>query len=142
VYRPRDHFAILDLEFPNMLKAVAEMADLTPQQKRLMWVYRLLFAAAFSSCVLLGCLTFYFGEECPRVADDSSGHVNPFYDKIHSKYVYLTDLENGSLHVLVSAGVACLFCAVLIDLKLKRSVSQTHRENGNDDIGPDHNLDK
>jgi hypothetical protein len=40
-----------------------------------------------------------FGEECPRVADDSSGHIHPYFDKIHSDYVYLTDFENGSLPV-------------------------------------------
>jgi hypothetical protein len=118
------------------------MADLTAQQKRLIRVCRMLFVVAVSSFVLLGCLTFYFGEECPRVADDSSGHVHPYFDKIHSNYVYLTDFENGSLLFLVSVGVACVFCAVLFDLKLKRSVSQTQQEDSSDDTDQDHqNLD-
>jgi hypothetical protein len=63
---------------------VAEVAELTPQQKRLMTALKWLFRAGVLSFVALGCLIFYFGEKGPRRPDAGSGHVQPYFDKVHS----------------------------------------------------------
>jgi len=104
------------------------MADLTPQQKQLMWVLKWLFRASIQSFVLLGCLTFYFYERSPTAADTTSGHVYPLYDKLHSRYVYLTELENNSMSVLLCMGVGCVFCGIFVDFSLKRSVTLSEKD--------------
>jgi hypothetical protein len=113
------------------------MADLTPQQTQLMWVLKWLFRASILSFVLLGCLILYFYEMSPTAADTASGHVYPYYDKLHSNYVYLTELESNSMSVLLCVGVGCVFCSIFIDFKLKRSVKVSD-QNTQQREGPDH----
>ncbi len=104
------------------------VVDLTVQQKRLMAFTKWLFRAIILNFVLLGCLIFYFGETSPTVPDVESRKVHPFYDKVHSTYVYLTEFENDSLTLLLFMGVACVFFAILIDFKLKRLVTRSEQE--------------
>jgi hypothetical protein len=86
-----------------------------------------LFRASILSFILLGCLIVYFGEKAPTAADGTSGHVYPFYDKLHRNYVYLTELENNSIPVLCVLGVGGVFCCVFIDFKLRRSVTPSEQ---------------
>ena len=98
---------------------------LTTQQKRLMTMEKWLFRACILSVVLLGCLTFYFGETSPTVRDLGSEAINPFYDKVHSNYVYLTARENNSLALVFFTGIASFLLAILIYFKLKSSVARS-----------------
>jgi hypothetical protein len=107
-------------------KAV-KVLDLTPQQKQLMSVLKWLFRASILSFVLLGCLILYFGEGAPTAPDAGSGHVHPYFDKVHSHYVYLTELENNGLSVLLCVGVALVFCCIVVDFRLKRSVARSQQ---------------
>ena len=107
---------------------VARVADLTPDQKQLISVVKWLFRAGVLSFVLLGCLIFYFGQKAPTSADVGSGHVHPYFDKIHGNYVYLTEPENTGLTVLLWVGVVFVFCCIVIDFKLKRSVARSQQE--------------
>jgi len=104
------------------------VVDLTLQQKRLMAVTKWLFRASILNFVLLGCLAFYFGDTSPTVRDVESRKVHPFYDKVHSNYVYLTEFENDSLTLVLFTGVTCVFFAILIDFKLKRLVKRSEQE--------------
>ena len=102
--------------------------DLTIQQKRLMALTTWILRAGLSTFVLLGCLTFYFGETSPTVPDVESRKIHPFYDKVHSNYVYLTEFENDGVTFILITGVGCVFFAILIDFKLKRSIKQSEQE--------------
>jgi len=112
------------------------MADLTPEQKQLMLGLKWLFRASILSFVLLGCLISYFYERSPTAPDILSGHVYPLYDKLHSNYVYLTQLQNILWSVLLCVGVGCVFCCIFIDFKLKRSAPLSD-QNGQHGKGPD-----
>jgi hypothetical protein len=107
---------------------VAEVTELTQQQKRLMSVLKWLFRVGVLSFVVLGCLIVYFGEKAPTSPDAGSGHVHPYFDKVHSNYVYLTELENDGVSVLLCVGVVFVFCGIVIDFKLKRSVARSRQD--------------
>jgi hypothetical protein len=119
-----------------MPKKVAEVGELTPQQKMLMSVLKWLFRASVLSFVLLGCLIFYFGEKAPSAPDAGSGHVHPYFDKVHNNYVYLTELENNGVSVLLCVGVVFVFCCIVIDFKLKRLVARSQQDR-DQSRGPD-----
>jgi hypothetical protein len=106
----------------------ARAADLTPEQKRAMSVLKWLFRASILCVVLLGCLIVYFGEKAPTSADTGSGRVHPYFDKVHGNYVYLTELENNGVTVLLCVGVVHVFCCIVIDFKLKRSVARSQQD--------------
>jgi hypothetical protein len=103
------------------------MADLTPQQKNLTLLSKRFFGGFALSFVLLGCLTVYFGEECPSVPSATSGATYPFFDKLHSNYVYLTEMQNNSLRFLFCVAFICVFLSIILRLSLQRSVSRSER---------------
>jgi hypothetical protein len=111
--------------------------DLTPQQERLMSVEKWLFRGFVLTFVLLGCVTLYFGERSPTHLDAGSGRVNPFFDKVHGNYVYVTDLENDSLRLVFYAAVVCFLVLMLIHFKLKSTVTRSAPD-GKQSESPDH----
>ncbi|MGB7603646.1 MAG: hypothetical protein WBM24_25335 [Candidatus Sulfotelmatobacter sp.] len=118
------------------------MPDLTPQQKRMMSVLKWLFRVGILSFAVLGCLSFYFGEKAPTAANTTSGEVYPFYDKFHSNYVYLTEIESKSLPVLLCVGVICIFSSIFIDLRLKRLLTSSEEERRRGEYQDESQLDK
>jgi hypothetical protein len=104
------------------------MAEVLLQKRQLTLISRWLFGASTSSFVLCGCLTCYFWEKSPTAADTTSGAVYPYYDKLHSNYIYLTAMQNNSLSVLICVGVVCIFGFVISDLKLRRLVTPSAEE--------------
>ena len=108
-----------------MVQREPSAEGLSAQQKRLITVERWLFRACILSVVLLGYLTLYFGETSPTVRDLGSGAINPFYDKVHGNYVYLTARENNSLALVFFTGIASFLLAIFINFKLKSSVARS-----------------
>jgi hypothetical protein len=116
------------MSFLNMGQRGSPEVDLTIQQKRLMALTTWIFRAGILTFVLLGCLTFYFGETSPTVPDVESRKVQPFYDKVHGNYVYLTEFEYDGLTFTFLTCVGCVLFAILIDFKLKRSIKRSAQE--------------
>src|SRR5579864_5511629 len=100
------------------------MPDLSQGQKRQMFAVALLFRVAVASFLIAGCLCLYYWYRCPVTPNPTSRHVYAFFDKIHSRYVYLTETENKVNDFALILGVICVFGSVAIDLNLKRSVAR------------------
>ena len=109
------------------------MPDLTFQQTRWIVFLRVLFWTAILNFLCLGGVTCYYGITCPTVASVASGHIYPFFDKIYSRYVYVTQGEQNALSFLFFVGVGCVFACIVIDMVLKRSVTRS----ASDGSGPD-----
>jgi hypothetical protein len=63
--------------------------------------------------------TIHYDNISPTVADESSGHIYPSYDKFHGRYVYLDrTAKNYELEIALAAG-ALFLCSALVILKVK-----------------------
>jgi len=102
----------------------SSLPELTAWQKRDMSLITALFRAGVISFVCDLFLTVLCWMTCPTAASVESGHIYPLFDKIHSHFVYPTEIEHYVSRTLTCLGVACLFAGILIDFDLKRSVAR------------------
>jgi hypothetical protein len=90
----------------------------------LKWV---LIAGLVSIAMMFG-LEFYFWGTCPTVSDAESGRVYPEFDKFHSHYVYLTEMQNFTFHAFFVLGGICIASYVIVNLVKQKSAARSAQE--------------
>jgi hypothetical protein len=70
--------------------------------------------------------TIHYDNISPTLADESSGHIYPRYDKIHGRYVYLDraakDSEVNFEWILVGLVLSCVLVGFKVNRLYKRPV--------------------
>jgi hypothetical protein len=96
------------------------MFDLSSEEKRWTFAYRLLFTLAVIAVLGVFFLDYYYDNSSPLVANEGSGHIYPLFDKYHSRYVYLTKTQERIPPILVCVGAGSVLIGVIVDRKRKR----------------------
>src|SRR5579863_9219221 len=96
------------------------MPDLEPPHKRWAILLGILIWTSASIFLLFMYTTIHYDNISPTVADESSGHIYPRYDKVHGRYVYLdraaTNSELKFEWILGGLGL----CGILVGFKVNR----------------------
>jgi hypothetical protein len=107
-------------------------AEPTPQQRRWMLMLGLTFGASILCFLSLCGLYCYYGYASPTLAEERSGRVYPFFDKIHGNYVYLTKSQYYGASSLAWLGMSCFLGYIIVHQRLKHLVGRSPKDNNAD----------